>query len=376
MAYLVKSTESKQTFDCDIFCEVIDNYGDAGVCWRLARTLFAEKQWQVRLFVSNLTTLATIVPEVSQNLIEQKVQGITICQWSLSEQTVPARLVLETFACRLPNAYEQKLASLKPQPIWINLDYLSAEDWVEEWHQLPSPHPTLPINKYYFYPGFSNKTGGLIFEKDLLKKEQAFKKNQINFLKELGASTDQYSLFVFCYPGKWLQLLGEALLKDDRPIQLLLAPGKAREELTSILNKHSHKNITIINLPFFDQKDFEKILWSADSLIVRGEDSFVRAQMVARPFLWNIYPIEDGAHIEKLEAFANKIRSHLKPNDEIWHDINLAWNTADSKFIELWPKWRDITETTHRKMKDWRDFLFSNGSLIDHLCKFAKERLK
>ncbi|MBY0444112.1 MAG: elongation factor P maturation arginine rhamnosyltransferase EarP, partial [Burkholderiales bacterium] len=35
----------------DIFCRVIDNYGDIGVCWRLARQLSFEHGFAVRLMV-------------------------------------------------------------------------------------------------------------------------------------------------------------------------------------------------------------------------------------------------------------------------------------------------------------------------------------
>ncbi|MGV7245627.1 elongation factor P maturation arginine rhamnosyltransferase EarP, partial [Caballeronia sp. M23-90] len=49
---------------CDIFCEVIDNFGDIGVCWRLARQLKAEHGWQVRLFVDDLKAFHALCPAV------------------------------------------------------------------------------------------------------------------------------------------------------------------------------------------------------------------------------------------------------------------------------------------------------------------------
>ena len=38
----------------DIFCSVVDNFGDIGVCWRLARRLSAGLGQQVRLWVDDL----------------------------------------------------------------------------------------------------------------------------------------------------------------------------------------------------------------------------------------------------------------------------------------------------------------------------------
>jgi hypothetical protein len=44
----------------DIFCRVIDNYGDIGVCWRLARQLANEYPYQIRLWVDELAALKMI----------------------------------------------------------------------------------------------------------------------------------------------------------------------------------------------------------------------------------------------------------------------------------------------------------------------------
>ena len=38
----------------DVFCRVVDNYGDAAVCWRLARQLADEHGARVRLWIDLL----------------------------------------------------------------------------------------------------------------------------------------------------------------------------------------------------------------------------------------------------------------------------------------------------------------------------------
>ena len=45
----------------DIFCTVIDNYGDIGICWRLARQLRVDDGQRVRLWVDDLTSFVETV---------------------------------------------------------------------------------------------------------------------------------------------------------------------------------------------------------------------------------------------------------------------------------------------------------------------------
>ena len=46
----------------DIFCSVVDNYGDIGVTWRLARQLAAEQGHVVRLWVDELGAFVRLCP--------------------------------------------------------------------------------------------------------------------------------------------------------------------------------------------------------------------------------------------------------------------------------------------------------------------------
>src|SRR6218665_2729313 len=94
----------------DIFCRVIDNYGDIGVCWRLARQLAAEHNQKVRLWVDELEALVRIWPD-AQLISQQTIAGVEICQWSVdfpSDITV-ANVVIEAFACDIPASYVEKM---------------------------------------------------------------------------------------------------------------------------------------------------------------------------------------------------------------------------------------------------------------------------
>jgi uncharacterized repeat protein (TIGR03837 family) len=55
--------------------------------------------------------------------------------------------------------------------------------------------------------------------------------------------------------------------------------------------------------------------------LVRGEDSFVRAQWAGKPFVWHIYPQHDDAHHAKLEAFM--ARAALP---QPWRTVWRGWN--------------------------------------------------
>ena len=139
----------------DIFCTVIDNFGDIGVCWRLAKQLAHEHGKTVRLWVDDLVSFSCIAPQVVPAVQRQVFQQVEICLWSTLPKAVePADVVIEAFACELPEVYVTAMLQMAKQPVWINLEYLSAESWVAQYHGLPSPHPRLPLSKTFFFPGF------------------------------------------------------------------------------------------------------------------------------------------------------------------------------------------------------------------------------
>jgi len=56
----------------DLFCRVIDNFGDIGVCWRLAADL-AGRGEAVRLWTDDAGALAWMAP--------QGAPGVQVCAW-------------------------------------------------------------------------------------------------------------------------------------------------------------------------------------------------------------------------------------------------------------------------------------------------------
>ncbi len=328
----VMKVSSRQTWD--IFCRVIDNYGDIGVCWRLAKQLQTEHGKTVRLWVDDLKTLAPLQPELSTQAEMQVIENIQVNRWREPfEITEVGDVIIEAFACDIPNEHllgmHQKSLSGTP-PVWFNLEYLSAEPWIENCHGLPSPHPQYKLSKTFFFPGLTAKTGGLLREKKLITEKNTFLANQQN----LTHST--LRIFLFTYETIPVDTWIEALKEQDIPIEIILPPGKARAALTAYfqtLGQHhippNHHNLTFKLSPFVPQSDFDQILWDADLLFIRGEDSFVRAIWSGKPFIWQIYPQEEASHLMKLEAFLEKYTEGLpKDTAQAISNMMLAWNKA------------------------------------------------
>ena len=193
----------------DIFCKVIDNYGDIGVSWRLARQLAAEHHAVVRLWVDELESLERLCPAADAALDAQTLDGVEVRRWNDdAAQARPAEVVIEAFACQLPEAYIASMAAAARAPLWINLDYLSAEHWVAGCHGLPSRHPQLPLTKFFFFPGFTADTGGLIREHGLYDERDAFQASSVakrNFWSRLHVpkrARNEWRVSLFCYPTR------------------------------------------------------------------------------------------------------------------------------------------------------------------------------
>ena len=292
----------------DIFCRVIDNHGDLGVCWRLARDLAARGQ-AVRLWVDDASALAWMAP--------LRPAGIELRPWPDDEVDVtPGDVVIEAFGCDLPPAFVARMARRTPPPRWINLEYLSAEDYVERSHGLPSPQfhgPGAGLEKRFFYPGFTPRTGGLLREPGLLERVADFDGRAWLARQGWQPRDGECVVSLFGYAGAPLPPMLEALA--SQPTLLLACPGPLQAQA------REQPGLRVVALPYLAQDDYDRLLWACDLNLVRGEDSFVRAQWAGKPFVWHIYPQQDGAHHAKLEAFMT--RSNLP---DAWRSVWRAWN--------------------------------------------------
>ncbi|MDP3210675.1 elongation factor P maturation arginine rhamnosyltransferase EarP [Methylotenera sp.] len=288
----------------DIFCKIVDNYGDIGVCWRLSQQLAKEHHLQVRLFIDDFVTAKKIIPSLDCSLIQQSIQGIEICTWP-SVEIMPADVVIETFSCTLPDAYLKQMVVI--QSIWINLEYLSAEAWVSDLHARPSPHPTLKIIRHFYFPGFNDDTGGLIRENHITNASYTEK----HIANPIEHSGDRLKISLFCYPNAPIQDLLTILQANKSDVILYVPASGILPEIAGYFNKESvtageiltHEKLTCQVLPFLSQEEYDQLLHTCDLNFVRGEDSLVRAIWAGKPFIWQPYIQTENTHFEKLDAF-------------------------------------------------------------------------
>lgn len=374
----------------DIFCSVVDNYGDIGVTWRLARQLVAEHGVAVRLWVDELAAFQRLCPQADVRAARQWHAGVEICHWRAQWQAVePGDVVIEAFACHLPAAFEAAMAAQVRKPLWLNLEYLSAEDWVGGCHGLPSPQGN-GLQKFFFFPGFTADTGGLLREADLLAQRRAFQADDAArrvFLGELGVTplpgARLISLFAYENPALagWLQ----ALAADTVVTQLLVPPGRILADLQRWLGVGAlapgqalqRGNLHVHLLPFVPQQDYDRLLWCCDFNAVRGEDSFVRAQWAGRPLLWHIYKQDEDAHLEKLAAFATLYRVGLSPAaSQALDELGLAWNLGDGERMEkAWQALQNVWPQVAEHAERWCLQQASRPDLAAALAEFYRNWL-
>ena len=286
----------------DIFCRVIDNYGDVGVCWRVAADL-ARRGQAVRLWIDDPAPLAWLAPHGAP--------GVEVVAWtSPAPDLSPGAVVIETFGCAPPDTFVARMAQQRAQgqaaPLWINLEYLSAEPYVARSHRLRSPQfsgPGRGLDIWFFYPGFTAGTGGLVAgltdgQATTQATAQAWAARQ-----GWGAAPGEQAITVFCYANPALPALLQALAGP--PTLLRVPPGPVLAQLQALQQAAAlPAGMRLQALPYLAQCDFDRLLAAADVNLVRGEESFVRAQRVSNaPFVWQAYPQADGAHAAKIAAF-------------------------------------------------------------------------
>jgi len=362
----------------DVFCRVVDNYGDAGVCWRLARELSAEHAIDVRLWIDCLATLARFEPRVVVEAESQSVSGVEVrrLQDCVDDGVLPD-VVIEGFGCGLPDAYMSAMAHATNEPLWINLEYLSAEPWVDTVHALASPHPKLSLSRYFCFPGFTAQTGGLLREAGLLAQRDDYRRAR-------HAHDGLLRLLLFCYANRALPALFEAWAEGDETIVCRIPEGVATGALDTWLQgdvprpgeSRVRGRLTLDVVPFVTQPDFDRLLWECDVNFVRGEDSFVRAGWAARPFVWQPYPQAEGAHRLKLDAFLVRYGEGLEADrcavEAFWRAF---MDEDDAACVNTWPAFRAALPHLEQHGLRWSAALTQLPELGHGLVEFASRQL-
>ncbi|RLV58890.1 elongation factor P maturation arginine rhamnosyltransferase EarP [Parashewanella curva] len=375
----------------DIFCCVVDNYGDIGVTWRLAKQLADEHGISVKLWVDDLNSFKHILPNLDPTLEQQTINDITIIHWNdyTPQHWRAGETLIEAFACELPPTIIQQLSAAKTEaPVWINLEYLSAENWIDDCHGLISMHHS-GARKYFYFPGFSEKSGGLICENHQLQRSINQHNNRQEFLKQFNIELTENKtkvISVFSYESAVLTDLCQYWIKQDQETHLLVPFGRSLNSLLPIFNTQLNTvnegdsfkagNLHMHILAMTNQEGYDKLLACCDFNIVRGEDSFLRAQWAQKPFLWHIYPQEENTHIEKLSAFNNLYTKNLSAEaSKAYQDVSLAFNQDLQNDIDKkWQNLQNVMEEIHNFGRIWPQNALNGSDLASRLVEFVKNR--
>jgi uncharacterized repeat protein (TIGR03837 family) len=349
----------------DVFCRVVDNFGDIGICWRLCADL-AHRGHGVRLWVDDSSALAWMAPAGRP--------GLQVRHWTAQfPDIVPGDVVVEAFACDPPATFVAAMSRSQVAPVWINLEYLSSEGWVDRVHGLPSPQwngPGAGLTKWFFHPGFTTATGGLLREPGLLRAREAFDAEAWRRTQGLTTAPGERLVTLFCYAQPALPALIAAL--GAAPTLLATAQGHATQQVRSLPLPRTVRKVA---LPWLNQIDFDHLLWSADLNFVRGEDTPVRAIWAGRPFVWQLYPQEDDAHRAKWRAFMDHWLTHsgaapalAAPVTALWEQ----WNAPPLDGITL-PETEAASEWAQASVR-YRDWLAAQEDLTTQLLRFVAAR--
>ncbi len=387
-----------------LFCAIIDNFGDIGVCWRLARQLKQEHALDLELWVDDWQALSVFLKAQLPELHDQDAcldrdtllaDGVLVRRWhnpwqgaaALDDHIANSDVIIEAFGCELPASVKLALGKVQKPVLWLNLEYLSAEHWIKECHGLSSPQPvSKQVKKHFFFPGFEQGTGGLLREADVLENHMQWQQQQAELRQQrlqttgLGAKNQADHLLVslFSYDTPALSGWLDALAEQTQPVICFVPEGKsliavsrhfARPELVAG-DVVSVGALSVTVLPFRSQHDYDELLSLCDFNMVRGEDSFVRAQWAAQPFIWHIYPQDDGVHMLKLQAFEHLYLDGLDTDAaKAWRAFSNGWNQGED-CRELWHYLRPQLSGLQLHGRKWQKKLAVMPDLATDLVNF------
>lgn len=385
----------------DIFCHVIDNFGDVGIAYRFAKELkLACLSCDVRLFVSDLGPLKSILPVIDSLQTVQEHEGIVFVDSTkldniLVDALGTADVLVEAMGCEIPEAVMKKAE--QRDTLIINLEYLSAEKWITEYHMKPSLLPQPALKKYFYMPGFTPESGGIIIDSRVEKSRQSLSDDRIkylnNHLKCFGVSlTDtKDALFgsIFTYARGFDTFLSD-IGEIDKNIYLFIFGQKSRESMIQSLHRaqaavisdahYTLKNIHVLIMPFLPQTVYDQFLCLTDFNFVRGEDSFVRAILSGKPFIWNAYLQENIYHRVKVEAFLEVFINYF--NDDIafkhYSELLLEFNQAAEEHpvqttLERYDNFFEDLNKINHATREMSYFIRLNCDLVKKFTSFLNQ---
>lgn len=367
--------------EISVLCKVVDNFGDIGVAWRMVKQLElnlrrSEKQWarnaKINLIVDDLDAFNKIndLVDVSKNF--QIVENIQIYYWKAEEfcykefsgKWEKLQIILECFQCGRPEWMEKILFDdgLEKTVNIIMIDYLTAEDYAEDFHKLQSLTRSAKVQKVNFMPGFTEKTGGLIID---------------DFWNKSIERNEKGPVLCFTYEGEWKGLLRgveKAQKEIDKNLEFYVAQGRGKQ---SVLDASKNiKELKIKELPFVNQTEWDCFMKNCSVLFIRGEESMSRACLSGIPFVWHAYPQSDEYQLVKVKALLEKLRPYFESEDfskieDLWLLLNSEKSLiTDEKLESAVYNFMILQDKLAEGFKNFSDKLRKNGDLTVNLMTF------
>lgn len=361
----------------DIFCRVIDNYGDAAVAWRLAKSLVQlDPTLTVRLVVEGRQTFRALAPHTGQVEV-----------WDAHDSAFDASLAdvwIEAFGERSPATLLDQFCRGRARDLrcrlWIHLEYLTAEAWAVDYHLLPSPQGVTGVEKYFYVPGFRPGTGGLFQDREFLARGE---RTGVSLRKDLwfryapGLPPDAFGVLVFSYEHDYTSF-AKALAawgsRTGRDVVVFAAAGRSQEAL----GRSIAPPVRLVELPFVNQSEFDQLLWTMDALVVRGEDSWARAVLMGKPFVWQAYLQPEGWQSVKVEAFLEVLRPWFADQTlfDRWATLHRELNERNAEgqgrgdFSVLWEEAPALERALGEFAQYAKNHLRLEASLLEFLRRF------
>lgn len=376
-----------------ILCKVIDNFGDIGVVYRLARSISGlDSSLKLNLVVSDLNTFSKMAGEINPSLSMQQFRGWTILNWNDSEtcknyfkEHLPLN-ILECFQCGRPDWLDDILFSPEFSNSGlvsriVNIEYLTAEEWADDFHLKRGATSSASVKKAFYMPGFTEKTGGLILDKNfiLARNDKKYRKELLSqIFKTTGYNENDFNILMFSYPKNFdffFNALNQFSKESSKKIHVFTAPGAGKESFEKTAAKFNQLSFSMEYLPYMNQELWDSFLCSMDFLFIRGEDSFARAALTGKPFLWNIYQQDEEYHLVKLKAFLDRLNCP-QINEFSWlynRNFNLK---AGDEALDAWKNISSIndSDSAQKRMEELLVSILKNYEKISPVFKSFADR--
>lgn len=359
-----------------VLCKVVDNYGDVGVVYRLIRQLNRIRpEVNINLVIDDLTSFNKLNDRIIPKKSFQKIDEYSVYDWNnfdfcyerfKENDGEKLEIILECFQCGRPDWMEKILFEDKLERTVniLMIDYLTAEDYAEDFHCLNSLTRSSKVKKINFMPGFTNKTGGLTLDEQW----------ETPVVRDENGPT-----LIFTYERNWDSLV-RALNKSDID-KVFVAQGRGFESFMESVCRVGDRKSIYNALSYLNQTDWDKMFKNCSLLFIRGEESMSRACLSGIPFVWHAYPQSDEYQLVKVKALLKRMEKYFTPEDfslisKVWIYINTPEKEIEESDIEnALFEFIMARNKIEYGFKDFAADLRKNGDLATNLMTFIEKNI-